>query len=865
MDKILRPYTIVPASLYVERSADRQVSDIIKEMGRPGYVLVSRQMGKTNLLLNARRKFSTDEDKFVYIDLSNLFDTDLDCFRNIIDTAIETNLDSFVGLDLEINNFRKDFSNLPPHKQHERELRILLNKINGKLIVVLDEIDALTKTDYSDRIFSQIRSIYFARVNYQEFNRLTYLLSGVVEPSDLIKDPKISPFNIGEKIFLNDFTYTEFSYFIVKANLNNLNPSVIERIFYWTNGNPRITWDLLSIIEDDKESFNIAKDVDNVVSKHYLTSFDKPPIDNIREIVKKDQQLKDAIFEIHYGKGNLITDSVKQKLYLSGIINLETEKVEIKNRIIKSSLSVSWIETLGGNTIDYFQKGIEYYGNSAYKLAIESLNSSLSTQNLESNDINLAKLYIGLSHYYNGQFETAKSFLKEITFDKKEFGKLFSLLKLHLGYVFILENEYENAWDVLKELVDFEPKNEFDLSAKINLILIGNILKDSEKNQIIEKYIKELIHIEISEFELENFNIFYEAKFVAGISLNNLNNEILNNIDLVQYLENLEQNISTEFKTNLFLKLYEIHPDAELRKKYISKSFNNIIENKVKLNHSRLPSAHKFRTKQLRYLEYYLFKEKLLSDFNELIEYELTLRKSYTKEKVFDKLIGFIQEKKIPESDIFSLAEYFYLSTPPLDLDIKKNLLTLLSNYSFTHGNRINSKYEIELLEFIFQNEGDEISLEVVTFLMVAIDKLLQEKDYNKANYFIKMGYAIESRIPVEIRDSILLINFLELIYLKKSGNFEDAKNKASEILELSKRNKAENSKNPLIINNLKGIINECFSTINELKNRIPIFKSNTPNRNEIVKVRYKNGKEITTKYKKVALDIANGNCLVIK
>lgn len=38
--------TIVPEQLYVERDADRQLKSIIDEMERPGYVLVSRQMGK---------------------------------------------------------------------------------------------------------------------------------------------------------------------------------------------------------------------------------------------------------------------------------------------------------------------------------------------------------------------------------------------------------------------------------------------------------------------------------------------------------------------------------------------------------------------------------------------------------------------------------------------------------------------------------------------------------------------------------------------------------------------------------------------------------------------------------------------------
>ena len=60
MSKILKPYTIIPPELYIERDADRQVDNIILDMGRPGYVLVSRQMGKTNLILNAKRRLENE-------------------------------------------------------------------------------------------------------------------------------------------------------------------------------------------------------------------------------------------------------------------------------------------------------------------------------------------------------------------------------------------------------------------------------------------------------------------------------------------------------------------------------------------------------------------------------------------------------------------------------------------------------------------------------------------------------------------------------------------------------------------------------------------------------------------------------------
>ena len=85
--KILRSLTVIPDSLYIERDADHQVRYIVAEMGRPGYVLVARQMGKTNLLLHAKRSLENDSDVFLYMDVSNPIPDIRGFFRSIIDVA----------------------------------------------------------------------------------------------------------------------------------------------------------------------------------------------------------------------------------------------------------------------------------------------------------------------------------------------------------------------------------------------------------------------------------------------------------------------------------------------------------------------------------------------------------------------------------------------------------------------------------------------------------------------------------------------------------------------------------------------------------------------------------------------------------
>lgn len=349
-EKKIKSYTIVPSSLYVRREADKQLQQIIDDMGRPGYVLVSRQMGKTNLLLNAKRIYDKTGDCFTYIDISNTFSDLRSFFRSIIDTVVES-AESKLSLNLsDLAGSRKDTCDLQPHKEHEYELRSLLKALPGKLIICLDEIDALTKVDYSDQVFSLIRSIYFSgRTNFQEFSNLTYVLSGVADPADLIKNKAISPFNIGEKIYLDDFSMTETEQFLQNCNVS-IGRDVVGRVYYWASGNPRLTWDICSALEDKLilGSVICEEDVDEKIKELYLTNFDLPPIDHIRARVELDMEVREAVLLMHEGRSSDISDRVKDKLYLAGIATSKRSGgvIGFKNKIVEESLSAKWLHDL---------------------------------------------------------------------------------------------------------------------------------------------------------------------------------------------------------------------------------------------------------------------------------------------------------------------------------------------------------------------------------------------------------------------------------------------------------------------------------------------------------------------------------------
>ncbi len=403
--RTLSASTIVPQQLYVERAADRQLRSIIAEMGRPGYILVARQMGKTNLLLNMKREQS--DSLVLYLDLSNRFASARSWFRNVIDRLMELSEDLEVAKG--VIDAQRAGDRVEPNVEFDRHLRRLLKMTAQKIIIILDEIDSLVTTEYSDVILAQVRSMYFSRISYEEYERLTYVLSGVAEPSDLIKDKNISPFNIGEKIYLYNFDRSEFAEFVKKARLA-LSSTVADRIFEWTRGNPRMTWDICSELE--LVAFNspglTQEQVDEAVKKLYLRDYDRAPVDHIRILATSDSHIRNALVEIRYGKYEFLDAKMKSRLYLAGITNSAAEtNAELANKIVDLALSEDWIAAVNLANAGPSSLAIDSYESANYSAAVEQYEKILSALP-NSDDFSLTdRVSLGMSYLYTGNTVSA--------------------------------------------------------------------------------------------------------------------------------------------------------------------------------------------------------------------------------------------------------------------------------------------------------------------------------------------------------------------------------------------------------------------------------------------------------------------------
>jgi tetratricopeptide (TPR) repeat protein len=883
-EKILRSYTIIPKHLYVERSADVHLRRIVEDMGRPGYVLVARQMGKTNLLLNAKRSLGAGADKFIYLDVSNTFPTIKEFFQNIIDTSISSYPEAFREAQAVINELRAESIDGPPHKEHENELRELLKVITGRLVICLDEIDALTKTTYADSVFSLIRSTYFAgRVNIPEFERLTYVLSGVAEPSELIKNKNVSPFNIGEKIFLDDFSREEFGKFVSQANLP-FDPEVIDSIFQWTNGNPRMSWDICSALEDAiEEAGQISVDaVNKTVHRLFLTNFDRPPIDHIRTLVETDGAVRDAIMSIHYGRAGGISDAVKNKLYLAGIIrpprDIE-EPIEIRNRLLQESLSESWIQDVEHKIHSNFELAEQRYKKGLYSEAISLYQEAIAEGAGTSTDQGLMYYRLGTCQFNLARYtEAIESLSKTLFGSTGSTSSLYYSIEHMLGLAkFFQKNlaeSVEHYRNVLKQDIRGEEKPVLYFDACINLSIallaspnIGGNSKEiiSLNEQVIlnEKIVRD---IESSNYPADR--LFCLANHNLALLYKRLNQQELGR----EYLYKAIEYAGADEQVQLLVELLDVTNDRRNRKDTLIQCVEIILDKRIAVQKATKFSPLGFTPGICAKLI-----EKLQSEF---------------LDNYLDRLLKHLLDKAIPhEEEVDSIVSDAILDL--LNQSNSKATLALLKRATdlevvkkgsaahrtiLTYGVILTPADDVESLkneyldEYIYKT-GSHLVPTDFRIIWELVRRSLSRQEFDVVERLIRELWALIEKITPAAESEFsesqknsggIVVSLLELEFYFAQRSFENVQERAVPLLRHIDKpiafslpyfdaNFLESVRNRVRF--MQGAT-KVVQTIRRTERKI--------GRNQAVNVRFPDGRILSGKYKKYQAQILEGKCELV-
>jgi WD40 repeat protein len=382
------------APSYVPRQADRDLFDALSH-GEFCYVLHARQMGKSSLMARCAQRLRQAGVAVASLDLQAVG-------QNLSVEQWYDGLLSLVGQQLgledELDDFWLDHARLGPLQRWMGALREVVLKGDArrqtpvaresagssstgdgrltsgvsKVVLFIDEIDAVRALPFSaDEFFAGIRECYNRRVREPEYARLTFCLLGVASPSDLIRDVRTSPFNIGRRIELTDFTEAEAAPLAVgllgKESFTTETrrhggdhggaaggdgEKLLQRIVYWTGGHPYLTQRLCQAVATDGRVSTIS-DVDRLCEELFFSPRARERDDNllfVRDRLLRSEgdvasllglyaQVRSPRQKVADDEGNPLVTLLR----LSGIVRAEGGVLKVRNRIYARVFDGAWV------------------------------------------------------------------------------------------------------------------------------------------------------------------------------------------------------------------------------------------------------------------------------------------------------------------------------------------------------------------------------------------------------------------------------------------------------------------------------------------------------------------------------------------
>ncbi|MDW8217955.1 MAG: AAA-like domain-containing protein [Acidobacteriota bacterium] len=321
--------------LYIVRDADREVLQAVYR--RDSIVLIKggRQTGKTSLLARGlhevRQKMAGVTAALT--DFQKLSEAELATAETFF-KALGCLLAEALGLDADPEAGWKARRGVTLN--FERFLRQeILAKITGSLVWGMDEVDRLFGRAYASEVFGLFRAWHNERAFDAEcpWQRLTLLMAYATEAHLLITDMNQSPFNIGTRVEVSDFSFEQ----VAELNRRYGEPLEAETLglFYeLIGGHPYLA---------QRGLYEVAKG--RYTPEGLLARADAeegPYGEHLRRVwlsVRQDGELVEGVRRVLEGRGAGLRAEVFYRLRSGGVVVGETpERAQVRCRVYERYL-----------------------------------------------------------------------------------------------------------------------------------------------------------------------------------------------------------------------------------------------------------------------------------------------------------------------------------------------------------------------------------------------------------------------------------------------------------------------------------------------------------------------------------------------
>lgn len=351
-------YTIggtIPADnpLYIDRRADAELLALC-QAGEYAYILTSRQLGKSSLMLRTSLRLRETGVQTAIVDLQRIGKqaTAAQWYGGILREIAHR-----LRLDTEFFTWWQQRGDLALAQRLTLFFEeLVLAKVSAPLVIFIDEIDTTLGLDFTDDFFVTIRGLYEGRSQNPDLRRLSFVLIGTATPSDLIRDSKRTPFNIGRRVELSDFGIEEAAPLAEGLGLPRKQANrVLRWVFDWTDGHPYLTQRLCRAIAEQKRARWNKSAVKALVCSMFFgdKSRQDANLGFVRTMLLKAPDppgptLVLATYQQIRDRRRSVLDeeqsSAKSHLKLSGLVMRHQGTLHVRNRIYDSVFNDRWIK-----------------------------------------------------------------------------------------------------------------------------------------------------------------------------------------------------------------------------------------------------------------------------------------------------------------------------------------------------------------------------------------------------------------------------------------------------------------------------------------------------------------------------------------
>lgn len=353
------------SAVYISRQADQKLSEALL-VGEFCYVFNARQMGKSTLRVATMARLQRLGIKCHSIDLSKLGTQHITMDQWY--AAIAADLVKGFQLSIDLREWWNEHQNLSPIDRLATLIEtVLLKEISENVVLFFDETESISRLNFpTDDFFSLINTCYQRRISNPDYRRLNFALFGVASPPALVTGQSLHLFALGQAVNLKNFTPSQAKQLadgLAKWVPNS--QEILQRVMYWTEGQPFLTQKLCQLIIDSVNRESIGDSVptnywvDCLVQRRIIDNWEWQ--DNPEHL----RTIRDRLLNTYPNDSSLLilyrcillseqpgypfikadNSELQQSLILTGLVNISNGILKVKNRIYRGVFDLEWVRS----------------------------------------------------------------------------------------------------------------------------------------------------------------------------------------------------------------------------------------------------------------------------------------------------------------------------------------------------------------------------------------------------------------------------------------------------------------------------------------------------------------------------------------